>query len=220
MARDKQIGIEQALGYIQHGTVLMVGGFLGCGAPNHLVEALLDTDARDLTIICNDSARPEFGVGKLIVNRRVKKLITSHIGTNPETGRQLSAGELEVELVPQGTFAERIRAGGAGLGGVLTPTGVGTLVQQGKQTIELQGKTYLIELPLRADVALIWARRADAGGNLCYEGSTRNSNTVMAMAADRVIAQSCEIVDIGQIDPNHVVVPGVFVDHLVEVRVP
>jgi acetate CoA/acetoacetate CoA-transferase alpha subunit len=170
---------------------------------------------RDLTLIANDSARPAVAVGKLITARAVRRLVTSHIGTNPETQRQMLAGELEVELVPQGTLAERVRAGGYGLGGVLTPTGVGTVVQEGKRTVEVDGRVFLLELPLRADYALISAWRADHIGNLTYALTARNFNPVMAMAAEVVVAESKEIVPIGVIPPDDVMTPAVLVDHLV-----
>lgn len=212
---NKRISIADALSRVRDGAVLMIGGFIGCGGPSTLVEGLLDMGVRNLTIIANDATRPEFGIGKLVVERRVKKMICTHIGTNPEAGRQMAAGELEVELVPQGTFAERIRAAGAGLGGVITPTGVGTLAAEGKRSIEIEGREYLIELPLSAELALIGASGADEAGNLIYEGSTRNSNTVMATAAKCVICEVPKIVPIGTIDPNNVVVPGIYIDHLV-----
>ena len=214
-AKSKVIEIGQLAAWVKDGSTIMVGGFLGCGSPNLLTDAIFDMGMRDLTIIANDSTRPGFGVGKLIANRRVKKLITSHIGTNPETGKQMNKGSLDVELVPQGTLAERIRAGGAGLGAVVTPTGVGTIVQEGKRTIDIFGRTYLVELPLRASIALIYAERADEMGNLYLRGSTRNMNPMMATAADTVICEVGEIVPVGAMDPNIVTVPGVYVDYMV-----
>ncbi len=155
----------------------------------NLCHAILDSNVKDLTLIANDTAFIETGVGPLIMNRRVKKVIASHIGTNPETGRQMIAGELDVELVPQGTLAERVRAGGSGLGGVLTPTGVGTVVEEGKEKLTVDGREYLLEKPLRADVALLKAYKADKAGNLVYHRSARNFNPLMALAADTVIVQ-------------------------------
>lgn len=205
----------QAITRIKDGMTVMVGGFLAVGTPKALVDALVQTGVKDLTLVANDTATPELGVGKLVINRQVKKAIVSHIGTNPETGRQMMAGELNVDLTPQGTLAERIRAGGSGLGGILTPTGVGTVVEQGKQKITLEGKEYLLELPLRADVALIYAHKADKAGNLVFRRSARNFNPVMALAADLVIAEVGQLVEVGDIDPDEVMVPGIVVDCIV-----
>ncbi len=212
---NKVISIEEAISHIKDGMTIMIGGFLGCGSPHRLIDALVEKGVKDLTLICNDSGFPDIGAGKLVVNRQIKKLIASHIGTNRETGNQMNAGELEVVLVPQGTLAEQIRAGGAGLGGFLTPTGVGTVIEEGKQKIEIDGKTYLLELPLRADVALIVGHTVDKFGNIVYYGATRNFNTLMATAADTVIVEAENIVEVGEIDPNQVVTPGIFVDYIV-----
>jgi len=212
---NKVISIEEAISHIKDGMTIMIGGFLGCGSPHRLIDALVEKGVKDLTLICNDSGFPDIGAGKLVVNRQIKKLIASHIGTNRETGNQMNAGELEVVLVPQGTLAEQIRAGGAGLGGFLTPTGVGTVIEEGKQKIEIDGKTYLLELPLRADVALIAGHTVDKFGNIVYYGATRNFNTLMATAADTVIVEAENIVEVGEIDPNQVVTPGIFVDYIV-----
>ena len=201
--------------YFKDGQTILYGGFLGTGTPAGLVEALLASGARDLTIVGNDTAFPDTGVGPLVVNRRVRKVITSHIGTNPETGRQMIAGELAVELVPQGTLAERVRCGGAGLGGVLTETGVGTLVEEGKTKLSLNGKDYLVELPIRGDIALIKARKADRSGNLVYEKAARNFNPLMALAADLVIVETDELVEVGELDPECIVTPGVVVHKIV-----
>jgi len=201
---------------VKDGMTIMVGGFLGVGNPLTLVDALVKKGVRDLTLIANDTARPELGIGKLVVNKQLKKAMVSHIGTNPETGRQMIAGELNVELIPQGTLAERIRCGGAGLGGFLTPTGVGTIVEEGKQRLVLNGKSYLLELPLRAEVALLSAHKADKFGNLVFRRSTRNFNPVMAFAADVVIVEAKQIVEIGEIDPDEVMVTGVVVDWIVQ----
>lgn len=205
----------EALAGIRDGMTVMIGGFLAVGTPLVLVDELVKKQVRNLTVIANDTAMPDRGIGRLIVNRQAKKVIVSHIGTNPETGRQLMAGELEVELTPQGTLAEKIRAGGSGLGGVLTPTGVGTVVEEGKQKIKINDRDYLLELPLRADVALIYAHKADKAGNLVFRRSARNFNPVMAMAADLVIAQVSEVVEIGAIDPDEVMVPGIVIDYIV-----
>ena len=213
---EKVISIEKALDKINDGATIMVGGFLGVGNPPALVDALVKKNVKNLTLIANDTARPDLGIGKLVVNRQLRKAIVSHIGTNAETGRQMIAGELAVDLIPQGTLAERIRCGGAGLGGFLTPTGVGTIVEDGKQRLVLGGKSYLLEMPLRADIALLYAQKADKFGNLVFRLSSRNFNPIMAFAADVVIVEAKEIVEIGQIDPDEVMVTGVVVDWLVQ----
>lgn len=200
--------------HFRDGMTIMFGGFMGVGTPAGLVDALLRSGVERLTLIGNDTAFPETGVGPLVVSGQVERVIVSHIGTNPETGRRMLAGEIAVELVPQGTLIERIRCGGAGLGGVLTPTGVGTSVEAGKSKHVVDGREYLIELPLRADLALIGARRADRSGNLVYERAARNFNPVIAFAADRVIAEVDELVELGAIDPDHVMTPGALVDHI------
>jgi acetate CoA/acetoacetate CoA-transferase alpha subunit len=193
----------------------MIGGFMGVGTPRRLIDELVRQGKGGLTIIANDTARPGVGIGKLISARLVRRVVTSHIGTNPETQQQMLSGELDVELVPQGTLAERIRAGGHGLGGVLTPTGVGTPVEQAKRIVEIDGRLFLLEKPLRADVALINARRADHLGNLTYAMTARNFNPLMAMAADTVMAEPQELVPVGVIAPDDVMTPAVLVDRLV-----
>lgn len=206
----------EEIGELFHdGMTIMVGGFMGTGAPDALVGILMDRDIKDITLISSDTALVDTGVGPLVLGRRLKKVIASHIGTNPETGRQMLAGELAVELVPQGTLAERVRAGGAGLGGILTPTGTGTMVADNKQTLTIEGREFLVELPLRADVALLKAHKADKSGNLVYRNSARNFNPLMALAADLVIVQVDEIVETGELDPNNVVTPGVLVDKII-----
>lgn len=212
---NKLITLEEAAGKVDSGMTVMIGGFLGCGNPHRIIDKLVERGVRELTLICNDTAFPEIGVGKLVVNKQFKKVIVSHIGTNPETGRQMHEGELDVVLVPQGTLAEQIRAAGAGLGGILTPTGLGTVAEEGKRLIEVDGATYLLEKPLRADVALIAGQTADLYGNIVYYGATRNFNHIMATAADVVILEAEEVVEVGRIDPNHVVTPGIFVTHIV-----
>lgn len=213
---EKVISLDKAIDYIQDGMTIMIGGFLGCGSPHRLIDALVEKNIKDLTLICNDSGFPEVGVGKLIVNKQVKKLIASHIGTNRETGNQMNSSQIEVELVPQGTLAEQVRAQGAGLGGVLTPTGIGTVVEEGKSKIEVDGKTFLLEKALRADIALIAGDTIDKYGNIVYYGATRNFNHLMATAADIVIVEGEKIVEVGDIDPNHVVTPGIFIDYIVD----
>lgn len=213
---SKLITIQQALGNISEGMTLMIGGFLAVGTPESLVDGLAASNANNLTVIGNDTGFPDKGIGKLVVNRQLRKVIVSHIGTNPETGRQMNAGELIVELVPQGSLAEKIRAGGAGLGGVLTPTGVGTIVEEGKQKLTIDGHDYLLERPLKADVALLKAHKADKAGNLVFRRTARNFNPIMAMAADLVIVEAEVIVEVGEIDPDLVMTPGIFVDWIVQ----
>jgi acetate CoA/acetoacetate CoA-transferase alpha subunit len=213
---EKVINIEQALEKVKDRMTIMVGGFLGVGTPLNLIDGLAKKGVRDLTLIANDTATPQLGIGKLVVNKQLKKAMVSHVGTNPETGRQMIAGELSVDLIPQGTLAERIRCGGAGLGGFLTPTGVGTIVEEGKQRLVIGGKSYLLELPLRADVALLSAHKVDKFGNLVFRRSTRNFNPIMAFAADIVIVEAKQIVETGEIDPDEVMVTGVVVDWIVQ----
>lgn len=212
----KIISAAEAAAMVPDGASVMFGGFMGCGNPHAIVEALLAHGSKDMTIICNDAGFPDYGVGKLVVAKRFKKLIGTHVGLNPAVAAQMNEGSLEVELVPQGTFAERIRSAGAGLGGFLTPTGVGTPVEEGKQKMVFNGKTYLLELPLFADVALLKGFKADEAGNLVYKGSTRNFNPLMATAAKLVIAEVEEIVPVGGIDPDQVHTPAIFVDYLVK----
>ena len=211
----KVVSIKEAVDMIEDGMSIMIGGFLGCKNPFKLVDALVEKGVKDITLIANDSSFPDVGIGKLIVNKQVKKLIASHVGTNKETGRQMNSGEMEVELVPQGTLAERIRAAGAGLGGVLTPTGLGTIVAEGKEIIEIDGKEYLLEKPLKADLALIVGAKVDKKGNVRYTKATRNFNPLMATAADLVIVEADEIVEVGDLDPDDVMTPGIFVDYIV-----
>ncbi len=196
--------------------VLMVGGFLGAGSPDLLIDSLVASEKKNLTLIANDTGFPERGVGKLVVNGQLKKVIVSHIGTNKFTGDKMNSGEMEVELVPQGTLAEQIRAGGAGLGGILTATGIGTVAQEGKQIITLDGQDYILARPLKADIAFVKASRADKAGNLVYRLSARNFNPLVAMAARLVIAEVEDILEIGEIQPDEVMTPGIFVDYLVK----
>lgn len=213
---NKLITLEEAAGYIKDGMSIMVGGFLGTGSPCQIIDKLVAKGVKDLTIICNDTSYVDRGVGKLVVNKQVKKAIVSHIGTNAETGRQMNAGELQVELVPQGTLAERVRCGGAGLGGFLTPTGIGTLVEDGKEKISVDGVEYLLEKPLKADIAIIFGSKVDKKGNVYYNKSTRNFNPLMATAAELVIVEAEELVEIGDIDPSNVMTPSIFVDYIVK----
>jgi len=207
---------DEAVAGVKDGCVIMIGGFMACGTPEVLVDALVKKGVKNLTVICNDAGYPDRGVGKLLANGQIKTLIASHVGLNPEVARRINtdiaADRLDCILVPQGTLAERIRAGGAGLGGVLTPTGVGTLVAEGKQIITVDGKDFLLEKPLRADFAFIRASIIDTFGNSVLYGTTKNLNLVMATAADYVIAGACRIVQPGDIDPDAVHISGIFID--------
>ncbi len=211
----RTLSLDQSVEMIPHVASLMFGGFMAVGTPERIIDEIIRQGKRDLTLIANDTAMPGKGIGKLVQSKLLRKVIVSHIGLNPETQRQMMAGELEVELVPQGTLIERIRAGGHGLGGILTQTGVGTAVDNGKQRIEVKGKSYLLETALRADFALVQAFIADYLGNLSYALTARNFNPVIAMAADTVIAGADNIVPIGVISPDHVVTPAPIVDYIV-----
>ena len=207
--------LESAVAQISDGAILMIGGFMGVGTPERIVDELIRQRKRDLTVIANDTALPGVGIGKLVSANALRKVVASHIGLNPETQKKMLAGDLDVELVPQGTLIERIRAGGCGLGGVLTPTGVGTVVEEGKRKVEVDGREYLLELPLRADFALLQAFLSDYLGNLTYALTARNFNPVIAMAADTVIADAEHIVPVGMISPDHVMTPAPLVDYLI-----
>jgi len=200
---------------IPDGASLMIGGFMAVGSPGRVIDEVVRQNKRNLTVIANDTAAPGTGIGRLVAAKLVSKLIASHIGLNPETQRQMMAGELEVELVPQGTLVERIRAGGCGLGGILTRTGIGTPVEEGKARVEVAGTAYLVETALQADFALIHAFLADHMGNLSYALTARNFNPIMAMSARTVIASADNVVPIGVISPDHVVTPAPLVDYLV-----
>ena len=211
----KTISLQDAVAMIPDGARLMIGGFMGVGTPERVIDELVRQGKRNLTVIANDNALPGLGIGKLVTAGLVRKTIASHIGLNPETQKKMIAGEMEVDLVPQGTLIERIRAGGYGLGGVLTPTGVGTVVEEGKQRIEVDGKPWLLETALRAEFALVQAFLADYLGNLSYALTARNFNPVIAMAADTVIVDAEHIVPVGVIAPDHVVTPAPIVDYLI-----
>jgi acetate CoA/acetoacetate CoA-transferase alpha subunit len=206
---------EEAVTRVKPGSSVMIGGFNYGGIPYTLVDALVAAGTKELTLIANDTAYDDVGHGKLVAGGQVKKVIASHVGLNKATQRLFNEGKLELELVPQGSFVERIRAGGFGLGGILTPTGVGTVHEEGKQVLEVNGRKYILELPLVADVALIRGYRADRFGNIVYYGTNRNFNPAMATAADLVIAEVDAILEVGQLDPNDVVTPGILVDILV-----
>lgn len=209
----KIISVSEAAKLVKNNSSLMIGGFLRCGTPTKLIDELIKNKTGNLTLIANDTSYPEHDRGKLIVNKLVKKAIVTHIGTNPETGRQMNAGELEVQLVPMGTLVERIRSAGAGLGGFLTPTGIGTIVEEGKETLEIDGRKYLLEKPLKADVAIIYATKADKFGNAFLDGTTRNFNTVMATAAETVILEAEELCE-EPLNPAEVTIPGLFIDYI------
>lgn len=212
------LSVEEAIKMIPSGAFVMIGGFLGVGSPNALIDEIIKQGKSDLTVIANDTAFPDRGVGKLIVNKLVKKIVVSHIGTNPETQKQMIENLIDVELIPQGTLVEKIRAGGLGLGGILTPTGIGTVVAEGKRILNVDGKDYLLEVPLKADFALLKAKKSDCNGNLVYSLTARNFNPVMATAASIVIAEVEEILPVGTISPDEVHTPGIFIDYVVKSR--
>lgn len=212
---SKVKSIAEAVDLLHDGMTVMLPGFLGVGTPKTLIEAICAKGIGDLTVIYNDGAFPDVGFGKLVRRGLVRKLIGTHIGTNPELVKLVADKKIDLELYPQGTLVEKIRAAGAGLGGVLTPTGVGTAVEEGKTIMEIGGKTYLLELPLHADVALLYAHIGDTFGNLVYRRAARNFNPIMATAADLVIAEVANLLEVGEIDPDHVMTPGIFVDVVV-----
>jgi acetate CoA/acetoacetate CoA-transferase alpha subunit len=211
----RTISLEQAVAMIPDGATLMIGGFMAVGTPERIIDEIVRQNRHDLTVIANDTAMPGKGVGKLVEAKLLRKAIVSHIGLNPETQRQMMRGDLDVELVPQGTLIERIRAGGYGLGGILTQTGIGTSVENGKKVIEVDGKSYLLEIALRADFALVQAFLADYTGNLNYALTARNFNPVNAMAGRTVIVSADNIVPVGVLPPDHVLTPAPVVDYLI-----
>lgn len=210
----KLIDINQFKEHLQDNLTIMVGGFMAVGTSEELIDAIVESNVKDLTIICNDAGFPDKGIGKLISSNQVKKLIASHVGLNPNVAQMMNAGTLELELVPQGTLAERIRAGGAGLGGILTPTGIGTIVEENKEKIVVDGREYLLEKPIKADIAIIRGSKVDKYGNVIYNATTRNFNPIMAMAAEKVFVWAEELVE--ELDPNIVVTPHIFVDYIVK----
>lgn len=212
----KLVKPEELRPLFKDGMSIMIGGFLGCGTPHKIIDKLIEANVKDLIIIANDTSFVDRGIGRLVVNRQVKKVIASHIGTNSETGRLMNEGLMDVELVPQGTLIERIRAGGSGLGGVLTPTGIGTIVEEGKQKVTVEGKEYLIELPLKADLSIIRGTIVDEFGNTFYKGTTRNFNPLMAMAAEKVVVETEKLVKVGELNPDYVITPGVLIDYIIE----
>ena len=217
MHGSKAASVEEALTHIRNGQTIMLSGFTNVGSPNKFIVKMAEAGITDIDLISNDAGNDHTdGIGTLICQHRVCRLTASHVGLNPKVAEQMNDGTLEVVLVPQGTLAERIRCGGTGLGGVLTPTGIGTVVAEGKQVIQVDGRDYLLEKPLHAEVAVVKAWKADTSGNLVYRRAGRNFNPLMAMAADFVIAEVEELVEVGQLDPDEVMTPGVCVDLVVK----
>ncbi len=215
--KSKVVTVAEAVGKCRDGMTVMISGFTNVGSPTKFCRAMADAGLKDLHIIANDAGNDKVdGIGTFIVERRALSLIASHVGLNPKVGEQMNEGTLKVELVPQGTLAERIRCGGTGLGGVLTPTGVGTVVAEGKQEIVVNGRTYLLETPLRAEVSIVKAWKADTYGNLVYRRAGKNFNPMMAMAGDIVIAEVEEVVEVGELDPDEICTPGACVDMVVK----
>ena len=217
MHGSKAASVEEALTHIRNGQTIMLSGFTNVGSPNKFIVKMAEAGITDIDLISNDAGNDHTdGIGTLICQHRVRRLTASHVGLNPKVAEQMNDGTLEGVLVPQGTLAERIRCGGTGLGGVLTPTGIGTVVAEGKQVIQVDGRDYLLEKPLHAEVAVVKAWKADTSGNLVYRRAGRNFNPLMAMAADFVIAEVEELVEVGQLDPDEVMTPGVCVDLVVK----
>lgn len=212
---NKIITVKEAAEKVKDGMTIMVGGFLANGTPEILIDAIVESNVKNLTLICNDTGFPDRGVGKMVVAKQFKKIIASHVGTNPETANQMNSGQTEVVLTPQGTLAEKVRCGGNGLGGFYTPTGIGTEAEEGKEKKVINGKEYILETPLRADVAILKASVVDKKGNMVFYKTTKNFNPIMATAADCVIVQADKIVEVGEIDPDHVMCSGIFVDYIV-----
>jgi len=213
---EKQIQIHQISEFLKDGMTIAIGGFMGCGNAHNIIDEILKSNVKNLTLIATDTARDGYGIGRLIDDRRITKLLASHIGTNKETQKQVIEGFIDLELVPQGTLAERIRASAAGLGGVLTQTGLGTEVQDGKEVITIDGKDYILELPIKIDLAFILAQKADEAGNLIFNGATRNFNVPMAGAAKVTIAEVEEIVKNGELDPNFIHTPFIYINHIIK----
>jgi acetate CoA/acetoacetate CoA-transferase alpha subunit len=216
MLHKEVLSPSQAVSHIKSGMTVMVGGFMAVGTPEKIIDALVETDITDLTIICNDAGLPDKGVGKLIAAGKVKKLIASHIGLNRVAGNKMSSNEMEVTLIPQGTLIEQIRAGGSGLGGVLTQTGLNTIVEEGKQKVEVDGKEFLIEKPLTADISLIKTSVSDVFGNSFYNKTTNNFNAQMAIAGSKVIASPDQIAEPEEHPGDRFTTPSIFIDYLVE----
>lgn len=213
---DKVTTIEKALEYIRDGSTIMFGGFGGIGTPPTLVRGILEKGVKNLTLIGNDTGFPTIGIGPLITNERVKKIITSHIGSNPIAGTLLTEGKLEVEFCPQGTLAERIRAGGVGLLGIVTDVGINTIVENGKKIVEINGKNCILEPALTADISIVFAKKGDSFGNLIYDKSARNTNPLVAMAGNITFAEVEEIVPLGALNPEEIITHGCFIDGVIQ----
>lgn len=214
---DKAVSLDQAMEKLRSGLTILIPGFVNTGVPETLVKGIIDKGYTDLRIISNNTSVKGRGIGLLVQENRIKHITCSHIGSNPETVEKVVAGEIDVTFVPQGTLCERVRAGGAGIGGILTPTGLGTPIAEGKQVIELDGQKYLLEKALRGDVALIHAWKADRMGNVVYRRTARNFNQIFATAADFVIVEAEEIVEVGELDPDLIMTPGCLVDMIVKI---
>ncbi len=208
--------IDQILQYFQDDMTIMVGGFGGVGSPPSLLQGLLESEVKDINVICNDAGFPDIGIGRMVRNERVKSLITSHIGSNPFAGKLMTEGKLDVEFSPQGTLAERIRAGGMGLGGVLVDVGLDSIVENGKEKVTVKDKQFLIEEALTAEVSIIFAKKADPFGNLVFDKSARNMNPHMATAGEITIVEAEEIVPLGSLNPEEIITPGVFVNYIIQ----
>ncbi|GGI11886.1 acyl CoA:acetate/3-ketoacid CoA transferase subunit alpha [Gottfriedia solisilvae] len=212
----KIIDIEEALSFFQDDMVLMFGGFGGIGNPPTLIKGILEKGVKNLTLIGNDTGFPDVGIGQLVTAKRVRKMVTTHIGSNPNAGKQMTDGTLDIEFSPQGTFIERVRAGGVGLGGVLVDIGIDSVIDINKQRVTVLGKEYLVETPLTADVSIVYAKKADPFGNLVFDKSARNSNPYVAMAGNITIVEVDEIVPLGALEPEEIIVPGAFVHYIVQ----
>ena len=216
MAKSKVVSVAEAMQHIRSGMKLMIPGFVSCGIPDTLIKAIVEAGYKDFDVMSNNTSTPGVGIGRLVAANCIKHITCSHIGLNKDTVNKMLAGEIDVTFTPQGTFVERVRAGGAGLGGVLTPTGIGTPMEEGKQIIEVDGKPYILETPLRADVAILHAWKVDTMGNCVYRRTAKNFNPVMATAADTVIVEAEHIVEVGTFDPDEITTPGCLVDYIVQ----
>lgn len=216
MAKSKVVSMEEAMRHVHSGMTVMIPGFVNCGVPETLIKAMIAAGYTDFHLISNNTSVQGRGIGLLVHENRIKHITCSHIGSNKETVAKVVAGEIDVTFTPQGTLCERIRAGGAGIGGILTPTGLGTPIEEGKQIIQVDGKPYILETPLHADLALIHAWKADKMGNCIFRRTARNFNSIMATAADLVIVEAEEIVEVGELEPDYIMTPGCLVDYIVQ----
>jgi acetate CoA/acetoacetate CoA-transferase alpha subunit len=212
----KIVPLEQALEHIKDETCVMYGGFGGVGSPPTVIEGIVQKGVKNLNLIGNDAGFPDIGIGRLVTQERVKSLITTHIGSNPNAGTQMTEGKLDVAFYPQGILAEKIRAGGMGIAGILVDVGIGTIVEEGKQKVEMNGQTYLVEPALTAEVGIVYAKKADSYGNLIFDKTARNFNPIVAMASEITIAEVEEIVPLGELDPEAIVVPGIYVNYIIQ----